>query len=324
MLVYDFVILLKLGLTTMPRKARNQSTFVFAEQSVSKVKHRKLAMKRANDLEGVGWLTNSISVWSNIRKTGDELGLKHPAMFPTMLVERLIESFTTRKQKVLFDPFMGSGSTLVAARKMGKAGIGIELNPKYVLLAKERLEDLFNKSSHRHESTIYTADARRLLEHVKPNSVDITITSPPYWDILNQRRTADSKAIRNYGNLDADLSIIADYRAFIDSLQHIFEQVHVAMKSERYCIIVVMDLRKKDRFFPFHSDVAEMMQKVGFIYDDLIIWNRQSEYNNLRPLGYPSVFRVNKVHEFCLIFKTNEHKRKELRDKEILGNGKLS
>ena len=64
-----------------------------------------------------------------------------------------------------------------------------------------------------------------------------------------------------------------------------------------------MDLRKKSRFFPFHADLAARMQQIGFLWDDTIIWNRGQEYNNLRPLGYPSVFRINKVHEFVLIFQ---------------------
>jgi len=45
------------------------------------------------------------------------------------------------------------------------------------------------------------------------------------------------------------------------------------------------------------------MQAIGFIYDDIIIWDRRHEYNNMRPLGYPAVFRVNKAHEFILIFQ---------------------
>jgi len=48
------------------------------------------------------------------------------------------------------------------------------------------------------------------------------------------------------------------------------------------------------------------MQEIGFELDDIIIWDRQKEYNNMRPLGYPYVFRVNKVHEFVLIFKKGE------------------
>lgn len=305
-------------LKEMTRKIAAKTLFDDDKQRVSKVTRCNKPPKKANDLNGTQWLTNSISVWSDIRKTASEQALKHPAMFPSMLVERFIESFTTQRQKVVFDPFMGSGSTLVAARNLGKVGIGIELNPEYCTLTENRLKDLFCKSDKQPEYHIYTSDARKLFEFIKKDSVDITITSPPYWDILNQRRTADSKAVRHYGNLDLDLGIIADYRDFIDSLQEIFEQVHVTMKPERYCIVVVMDLRKKDKFFPFHSDVAEMMQKAGFIYDDLIIWNRQSEYNNLRPLGYPSVFRINKVHEFCLIFKTENRAEKATRDRKIL------
>jgi hypothetical protein len=45
------------------------------------------------------------------------------------------------------------------------------------------------------------------------------------------------------------------------------------------------------------------LREVGFTLDDIIIWDRRREYNNLRPLGYPTVFRVNKVHEFILIFQ---------------------
>ncbi len=40
-----------------------------------------------------------------------------------------------------------------------------------------------------------------------------------------------------------------------------------------------------------------------------IIWDRRTEYNSLRPLGYPSRSRVNKVHEYALIFQkpTGQH-----------------
>jgi DNA modification methylase len=283
----------------------------------SKAKRR--TKKRANDLNGTAWLANSISVWSDFRKSAEESALKHPAMFPSMLVERFIESFTTARQRVVFDPFMGSGSTLVAARKRGRRGIGIELNPQYVKIARSRLaqRDLWSDPCGDGDFELHMADATRMLEFVKPNSVDITITSPPYWNILNQRRTSDQKPIRHYGNLEGDLGAIAEYGDFIAALARVFQLVHVVMKPERYCIVVVMDLRKRDVFYPYHCDIAGMLQQIGFIFDDLIIWNRQSEYNNLRPLGYPAVFRINKVHEFCLVFKTTTPSPKARIDKAI-------
>lgn len=261
-------------------------------------------INRCNDLSGDEWLRYSISVWSDIRKTAEEAALGHPAMFPTMLCERLMTMYLRRRGKHrILDPFMGSGSTLVAARNLQKVGIGFDISETYIELTRNRLNsmDLFTAGGAEYE--IHHADARQLLEFVKKESIDLCITSPPYWDILNQRRTADLKSVRHYGNLEGDLGVIAGYSEFLDELTVIFERVLQALKPGAYCVVVVMDLRKKDRFFPFHSDLADRMTRIGYIFDDIIIWDRGREYNNLRPLGYPSVFRVNKIHEFILIFQ---------------------
>lgn len=260
--------------------------------------------KRANDLDGATWTRNSISIWSDIRKSKEEADLGHPAIFPSQLVTRLIESFTRDTERVVLDPFCGSGSTVVTASRMGRTGIGFEINPEYVELANLRLgqRELFQPEVST-ESVIYQADARNLREYLEADSVDIVITSPPYWDILSQKRTADGKDIRDYGDTIEDLGKVADYYDFIDQLTHVFRPVYEVMRPGKYCIVVVMDLRKKNTFYPFHSDIAQMMERVGFVYDDLIIWDRRHEYNNLRPLGYPAVFRINKCHEFILIFQ---------------------
>jgi len=264
--------------------------------------------RRCNQLDGKRWLQNSISVWSDIRKTTDEARLKHPAMFPSMLVERLIESFLPPEGTTVLDPFSGSGSTVVTAARLGKKGIGLELSPEYVELARSRLAEVAatdpagasNGAAH---SRIIHAPARELLQHVAPDSIDLCISSPPYWNILNQRRTADQKAVRHYGNLPDDLGTVEDYDEFLDGVTAVFADVLTALKPRGYCCVVVMDLRKRNRFYPLHSDLATRLVDAGYIYDDLLIWNRQTEYNNLRPLGYPSVFRINKVHEFVLLMQ---------------------
>lgn len=264
----------------------------------------KNGQNRANDLDGATWTKNSISIWSDIRKTREEIELGHPAIFPSQLVTRLIESFTRKDERVILDPFAGSGSTLVGASKLGRVGLGFEINAEFVELTKRRLSyrELWQTEADT-ESAIYLDDARNMLNYLQPDSVDMVITSPPYWDILSQKRTADGKEIRDYGDTLEDLGKIDDYRQFIDELAEVFKPVFAALRPGKYCIVVVMDLRKKNRFFPFHSDVAQMMESIGFIYDDLIIWDRRHEYNNLRPLGYPAVFRINKCHEYLLIFQ---------------------
>lgn len=261
--------------------------------------------KRANELDGKSWMKYSISVWNDVRKTKEELKLNHPAMFPSQLPERLIEIFTTKEMNTILDPFMGSGATLLAAMKLNKKGIGFEIANDYIELAKNRIKtvDLFSANI---EPEIYREDARNLLKHLKPGSVDLCITSPPYWDILSEKRTADSKQIKNYVEQENNLGAIGEYREFLGELKNIFEKVYAVMKQGTYCCVVVMDLRKKNRFYPFHSDIASFMQEIGFLYDDLIIWDRRHEYSNLRPLGYPYTFRINKIHEYILIFLKEE------------------
>ena len=283
-----------------------ESTVAGDAPTEGETRPKRKAVAHCNELDGKRWIQNSISVWSDIRKTAEENRLKHPAMFPGMLVERLVQTFLRPDGERILDPFSGSGSTIVEVERLGKTGIGIELSPEFAKMGRKRLadisSDLFAKS-HKPRSVIHEASVADITKLIEPESIDLCITSPPYWDILNQRRTADYKDVRHYGNLDGDLGTIADYEEFLESLQRVFADVLTVLKPGAYCCVVLMDLRKKNRFFPLHSDFAARMTEVGFIFDDLIIWNRQSEYNNLRPLGYPAVFRVNKVHEFVVLLQ---------------------
>ena len=78
------------------------------------------------------------------------------------------------------------------------------------------------------------------------------------------------------------------------------------LKPKGYYILNVMDLRKKSNFYSLHMDASILAKEVGFSLEDIIIWDRQNEYNNMRPLGYPYKFIVNKVHEYLLILRKPE------------------
>ena len=268
---------------------------------------RRESKHRANDLDGGSWTRNSVSIWPDIRKTSEEWQFKHPAMFPVALVTRLIQCFTTEEDRVIMDPFAGVGSTLIAAEALGKDGIGIEISPEFAEKARTRsiTDNMLapSREVRKGKRILYCADANALLDYVKANCIDFVVTSPPYWDILLQKRTADYKETRHYGDEVADLGKISDYTVFLKALQNVFGMVYEVLKPGKYCCVVVMDLRKKDRFYPFHMDVCNFMQELGFVFDDIIIWDRRHEYNNLRPLGYPHKFRINKVHEYILIFQ---------------------
>ena len=68
------------------------------------------------------------------KRTGNIL---HPTEKPVDLLEELIKN---NKGDIIFDPFMGSGTTLVAAKKLGRKSVGIEISEKYCEIAVKRLE----------------------------------------------------------------------------------------------------------------------------------------------------------------------------------------
>jgi len=76
----------------------------------------------------------------DIWEIGQELKNEHPAPFPIALIERVISSTDAQ---IILDPFMGSGTTAIAAKKLGRDFVGIELSKNYIKLAEKRLEDVF-------------------------------------------------------------------------------------------------------------------------------------------------------------------------------------
>lgn len=81
---------------------------------------------------GEPWWCGSVWVINQEREVA------HPAAMPTELARRCIVS-GSRSGEVVLDPFMGSGTTLQVARALSRHGIGIELNPAYIDLARERI-----------------------------------------------------------------------------------------------------------------------------------------------------------------------------------------
>ena len=64
------------------------------------------------------------------------VGNGHPATFPEELPIKILE---TANSQIIFDPFIGSGTTAVAALKLGRHFYGCDINPEYVKLANERI-----------------------------------------------------------------------------------------------------------------------------------------------------------------------------------------
>lgn len=78
-------------------------------------------------------------VYTHIVNPSDRDG-KHPTEKPWRLMAELLRDFTSPGQTIL-DPFLGSGTTLVACQKMGRHGTGIELDPDYFEIACKRVDE---------------------------------------------------------------------------------------------------------------------------------------------------------------------------------------
>lgn len=270
----------------------------------------KKTVNKTNNLTGKEWLQNSFSIWRDLGKTEEEKKLNHPAIFTIKLVSKLIDTFCKPNGGLILDCFAGSGTTLIAGLLKEKSVIGFDLSTDFKKQFIKRATNSYNIPLYGLDSKYVIDDSRKLSQKVEAESVDLCITSPPYWDILNRQRTADFKESKNYSNSVTDLGNIEDYNTFIASLKEVFNEVFTVLKPKAYFLVNVMDLRKKDKFFPLHIDASSIAKEAGFSLEDIIIWDRQQEYNNMRPLGYPFKFIINKVHEYILIFRKLPNEQK--------------
>jgi DNA modification methylase len=105
---------------------------------LSRTRNRRPTITRDEFLEA------TLDVWELPTERASRVG--HPAPFPVELPQRLIELYTYEGDLVL-DPFMGSGSTAVAAARTGRHFVGYDTDPDYVELARKRVIDEADCSS---------------------------------------------------------------------------------------------------------------------------------------------------------------------------------
>ncbi len=103
---------------------------------------REKLKEQENSIEKEQFMEWTKSVWTMNTESAKKVG--HPAPFPVELPYRLIQLYTF-KNDVILDPFMGSGSTGIAALNASRHYIGYEIDPDYVKLAEERIAPFKNQ-----------------------------------------------------------------------------------------------------------------------------------------------------------------------------------
>lgn len=272
--------------------------------------------KRAfNGLTAKEWTARSRNVWADLSSPRNARHLEHGAVFPVKLASRLIEMYS-REGDLVFDPFLGIGSTVVAALELGRRAIGIELNPRFFKLAEEWAQEYTSNGDSMGDATVIRDDCRNMLRHLDADRVQLTVTSPPYADFI-QRSLADrakthktsrivhanNSRVRQYSQDSRDLGNLS-YDEWLSACQQILADLYKVTAPGGYAVWVVKDYRLPPErpYVPMHSDLAQAGERAGWKWHDLIVWD-QNDQRRLVLLGFPSVFYTNQNCSFLVVLR---------------------
>jgi len=264
---------------------------------------------KLNELTGKEWIKFSKSWFIHTPPRRKDNEILHPAKYPESLVSEFIKFFTKKNAWVL-DPFLGSGSTLLAAGELNRNGIGIELNNKYFNISKKRI----NAKKFSKKLIPLKGNSLKLKEVLNKNSFtkrkfDFIITSPPYWNQLE--RNSMRQKVRSEKGLDTkysksknDIGNLSDYEEFLEQQAQIFDQVYDVTKNKAYLVIITNNIYFKSKLFPLAYDTAISLTKRGeksWVLKDEKIWLHNDK--PLIALGINSAWVGNRHHQYCLIFR---------------------
>lgn len=265
-----------------------------------------------NDLTGKEWLKHTKSFFISEKCADDRDAFEHPAPFLIRDIEKMIEMFT-KKNMVVLDPFMGSGTTAIASYNLGRKSIGIDLSEDYHKLALHRFE---KKGMQEDTDYIYIV-GDSLLETKSISDVDYIITSPPYHNILKN----DSKGIRKdntekgfrsgsrvgveyYSDKENDLGNQDSYEEFLELFSSIMKNCYLKLKNKKYCSIVISDFTINKKEICVQSDIVQLMEKIGYIFVGTTILLQDNK--PLYPFGYPYAYKINHMHQNIITFRKEE------------------
>ncbi len=167
--------------------------------------------------------------------------------------DSLVEFFMrelTQPGDVVFDPFAGYGTTLIVAEAMGREAFGIEFDPARARYIQGQL---------RHPDHLIQGDSRQLLSYDVP-CFDLSLTSPPYMckDDVEDPFT-------NY------TTVGQGYRAYLQTLQQIYQQMATLMSSGAYVVVEVANLKEGGRVTPLAWDVGQAIGQILTFQGEIIV-----------------------------------------------------
>ena len=201
----------------------------------------------------------------------------------------------TEPGDLVLDQMVGSGTTLVECRLLGRNAVGVDVNPDAVMVARNRLDfpyESLDEDYVKPKIKTYVGDARKL-DKIKDESIDLIATHPPYASIIP------------YSNdrVKGDLSSVHDIGEFVEEMRKVAGESMRVLKPGRHCAILMGDTRKHAHFVPITPRVLRAFLDVGFILREDII-KRQHKMKSTRETWFGKNYNFLLIaHEHLYVFR---------------------
>ena len=267
---------------------------------------------KLNDLTGKEWLKLTKSFWISEKCKEDKIALNHPAPFMIKDIRKLVRLYTKKGMKVL-DPFLGSGTSIVASVLEQRKGYGIELNPGYIELCEKRFKELKLSDG---DYEILLGDSSKKINCFEDDFFDYIVTSPPYHNILKNKasgirsdnsykgyRNGARQGVEYYSDNKKDLGNQESFGDFLKLLSKIMKGCYNKLKKGKYCTIIISDFTVNKKEVCVQAYIVNLMEKLGFEFVGTTVLFQDNK--PLYPFGYPYAYKINHHHQNIITFRKN-------------------
>jgi hypothetical protein len=264
---------------------------------------RKVRTSSINDINLNRWqestdiITDSLWVLPKRDSTGAHLGWYWGNFIP-QIPHQLMLRYTKQGDWVL-DAFVGSGTTLIECRRLGRNGIGIELNPEVASEAGKLVAREPNRLSIKTEIVIgdsRTIDAQGMLDKQRVKKVQLLIMHPPYHDIIS------------FSDDDKDLSNARSTSQFVKMFGETLDNATPVLERGRYFGLVIGDKYSKGEWIPLGFYCMSEVLKRNYSLKSIVVKNfeetraKRDQKQLWRYRALVGGFYIFK-HEYIFIFK---------------------
>jgi hypothetical protein len=258
---------------------------------------------KINDINLLRWkeydgiLTDSLWVLDKRDTSGAHLAWYWGNFIPQIPHQIMLRY--TKKGDWVLDTFVGSGTTLIECKRLGRNGIGVEISPEIAKKAEELIEKEPNGENVATDVVVgdsRTVDIREVLERHGVTSVQLLLLHPPYHDIIT------------FSQNGSDLSNAGNTEEFLKMFGEVVDNVCPYLDRGRYLALVIGDKYSKGEWIPLGFYCMNEVLKRGYTLKSIVVKNfdetrgKRNQKELWRYRAFVGGFYIFK-HEYVMLFK---------------------